>query len=219
MKQSALTHQFVHYIPADLAEGILYVSLTYNTAVHRCACGCGEQGRHPHHPSRLAALLRRRGSITHPVDRELGLPCRSHTGSTAALSAGPAHGLPARSPPDGQGMITDEHAISRSGHPGPAARPHPMETRGNAPAGSGACEPYSPTLPYDALPGETKTLAAASRDARRGSEYLERVRYPPAGSQPGFHPLHTGCIRRRTGQFSPVADTRHLDLPWARGRC
>jgi len=140
------------------------------------------------------------------------------TGSTSAVSAGPAHGLPARSPPDGHGMITDEHAISRSGHPGPAARPHPTETGGHAPAGSRACEPYSRTLPYDALPGETKTVAAASQDARRGSEYLESVRYPPAGGQPGFHPLHTAV----SGADGPVFTRRRhpsSGLTLGSGRC
>jgi hypothetical protein len=38
-----LRHEFVRYIPADLADGVLYVSIEYKVAVHRCCCGCGEK--------------------------------------------------------------------------------------------------------------------------------------------------------------------------------
>lgn len=43
MKQTALTHEFVEYIPELLGEGILYISIRFATAVHRCACGCGSE--------------------------------------------------------------------------------------------------------------------------------------------------------------------------------
>jgi hypothetical protein len=32
---------FVEFIPAHLEEGLLYVSMEYATASHRCPCGCG----------------------------------------------------------------------------------------------------------------------------------------------------------------------------------
>lgn len=35
-----LTHRFVEFIPADLEDGVIYVSLTYTTMIHLCACGC-----------------------------------------------------------------------------------------------------------------------------------------------------------------------------------
>lgn len=38
-----LTPQFVAYIPDRLAEGNLYISERYRTAVHLCCCGCGEE--------------------------------------------------------------------------------------------------------------------------------------------------------------------------------
>lgn len=41
MKQTQLTHEFVDFIPEVLQEGILYVSVRFATALHRCACGCG----------------------------------------------------------------------------------------------------------------------------------------------------------------------------------
>ncbi|PWK68263.1 hypothetical protein LX99_04787 [Mucilaginibacter oryzae] len=36
-------HQFVEYVPEfeQVQEGILYISMPFATAVHRCMCGCG----------------------------------------------------------------------------------------------------------------------------------------------------------------------------------
>lgn len=38
-----LTHEFVRFIPPDLADGVLYVSIDYKVAVHRCCSGCGDK--------------------------------------------------------------------------------------------------------------------------------------------------------------------------------
>jgi len=38
-----LTHKFVEYIPDELESGILYISMNYCTAVHKCVCGCGNE--------------------------------------------------------------------------------------------------------------------------------------------------------------------------------
>lgn len=42
-RRSALTPEFVEFMPKEIEEGILYVSMTYGTAIHRCCCGCGEK--------------------------------------------------------------------------------------------------------------------------------------------------------------------------------
>lgn len=41
MKCEELEPVFVEYVPTDLDDGLLYVSMEYATASHRCACGCG----------------------------------------------------------------------------------------------------------------------------------------------------------------------------------
>lgn len=41
MKAATLAHQFVEEIPEPLADGILYISIPFTTAVHKCCCGCG----------------------------------------------------------------------------------------------------------------------------------------------------------------------------------
>jgi Family of unknown function (DUF6527) len=78
MKHSALTHQFVDYIPADPAEGTLYVSLTYNTAVHRCACGCGNKVATPITPADWQLSYNGETISLTPSIGNWGFPCRSH---------------------------------------------------------------------------------------------------------------------------------------------
>ena len=47
MKLSQIIPRFVDSIPRDLEEGVLYVSKKYETAIHLCACGCGNQAVTP----------------------------------------------------------------------------------------------------------------------------------------------------------------------------
>lgn len=35
--------QYVELMPKNISEGILYISEEYKTAIHLCACGCGEK--------------------------------------------------------------------------------------------------------------------------------------------------------------------------------
>ena len=43
MKIYEMKKEFVHRVPAELKEGILYVCLDCDVVVHKCACGCGER--------------------------------------------------------------------------------------------------------------------------------------------------------------------------------
>ncbi|MCT8088714.1 hypothetical protein H0920_01220 [Acinetobacter sp. C_4_1] len=38
-----ITPVYVEFIPEIIEEGKLYVSETYQTAIHKCCCGCGEE--------------------------------------------------------------------------------------------------------------------------------------------------------------------------------
>lgn len=38
-----ITPRFVEFVPETLENGILYISEKYNTAIHTCCCGCGEE--------------------------------------------------------------------------------------------------------------------------------------------------------------------------------
>lgn len=43
MSRAAYTHKFVKAFPDKLDNGILYVSVEFGTAAHRCFCGCGSE--------------------------------------------------------------------------------------------------------------------------------------------------------------------------------
>ena len=43
MKIYEMKKEFVHRVPAELEEGILYVCLDCDVVGHKCACGCGEK--------------------------------------------------------------------------------------------------------------------------------------------------------------------------------
>lgn len=57
MRSDSLHHKFVEFIPADLEEGIVYISVEYATAAHKCACGCGSEVNTPLTPTGRDGLL------------------------------------------------------------------------------------------------------------------------------------------------------------------
>jgi len=42
--------EFVHYMPRELNQGVLYISMEYSLVMHLCACGCGEKVATPLSP-------------------------------------------------------------------------------------------------------------------------------------------------------------------------
>ncbi|MBW4985880.1 hypothetical protein KZZ07_25380 [Mameliella sp. CS4] len=43
MKATRIEHRFVDAIPETLEDEVLYVSIEFTTAVHKCLCGCGQE--------------------------------------------------------------------------------------------------------------------------------------------------------------------------------
>ena len=43
MKFYEMKNEFVHRVPSELEEGVLYICLDCDVVVHKCACGCGEK--------------------------------------------------------------------------------------------------------------------------------------------------------------------------------
>ena len=41
--EPVLAYEFVEFIPEDIKEQTLYISIAYCTAVHKCCCGCGRE--------------------------------------------------------------------------------------------------------------------------------------------------------------------------------
>ncbi len=78
MKNIKFRYEFVEFIPRNLEESVLYISIAYGTANHKCACGCGNEVVTP--------LSKRGWSLTYDGDSvslypsigNWNLPCKSH---------------------------------------------------------------------------------------------------------------------------------------------
>lgn len=68
---------FSQYIPTDLNEGILYISLDYATAAHLCACGCSAKVVTPFGPADWQLVFDGTVSLRPSIGNGQ-LPCRSH---------------------------------------------------------------------------------------------------------------------------------------------
>lgn len=68
---------FTECIPPDPQPGVLYISLTYATAVHLCACGCALKVVTPFSPADWQLTFD--GTVTiYPSISNWQYPCQSH---------------------------------------------------------------------------------------------------------------------------------------------
>ena len=44
MKYITLNPKFVDKIPEIIENGNIYISIPFNIAIHKCCCGCGNEG-------------------------------------------------------------------------------------------------------------------------------------------------------------------------------
>ena len=79
MKQ-ALTfkHEFVQFIPEELQEGTVYVSIRFATVSHLCACGCKSKVVTPLKPTDWKLTFDGKTISLHPSIGNWNFPCRSH---------------------------------------------------------------------------------------------------------------------------------------------
>jgi hypothetical protein len=75
---SNLTHEFVEYVPRELKDGVLYVSVRFATVIHKCCCGCGQQVVTPLAPAQWTLLFDGQSISLHPSIGNWNFPCRSH---------------------------------------------------------------------------------------------------------------------------------------------
>lgn len=73
-----LRHEFVEYIPEQLDDRVLYVSMRFGTVVHRCACGCGEEVVTPLGPAEWKLTYDGRRLSLAPSVGNWSFRCRSH---------------------------------------------------------------------------------------------------------------------------------------------
>ncbi|MFY9717901.1 MAG: DUF6527 family protein [Thermoplasmata archaeon] len=70
--------EFVKLIPDNLREGVIYISIPYRTATHRCACGCGNIVVTPLHPTQWSLTYDGKSVSLWPSIGSWSFPCRSH---------------------------------------------------------------------------------------------------------------------------------------------
>ena len=70
--------KFVEFIPSDLEEGFLYISLKYCTATHKCFCGCGNKVITPISPLFWKLTFDGKSVSLYPSIGNWNLVCKSH---------------------------------------------------------------------------------------------------------------------------------------------
>jgi Family of unknown function (DUF6527) len=73
-----LAYEFVEFIPDELKERTLYISVTYCTAVHKCCCGCGREVVTPLSPTGWQLTFDGKTVSLYPSIGSWSLPCHSH---------------------------------------------------------------------------------------------------------------------------------------------
>jgi hypothetical protein len=68
----------VKYIPEEIDEGVLYVSVDYSTASHNCFCGCGNRVVTPLSPTDWKLIFNGKSVSLSPSIGNWGFQCQSH---------------------------------------------------------------------------------------------------------------------------------------------
>ncbi len=71
-------HEFVEFIPDDLEQGTIYVSIRFATASHLCVCGCGNKVVTPIRPTDWTLIFDGKTVSLEPSIGNWSFPCQSH---------------------------------------------------------------------------------------------------------------------------------------------
>ena len=73
-----LQHKFVELIPDIIEDGVLYVSIKYCTAIHKCVCGCGNEVVTPISPTDWKLIFDGKTISLFPSIGNWNFKCQSH---------------------------------------------------------------------------------------------------------------------------------------------
>jgi hypothetical protein len=73
-----MQHKFVEFIPSEIEQDVLYISIEYDIAKHRCACGCGANIVTSLSPSRWKLTYDGETVSLSPSIGNWSHPCQSH---------------------------------------------------------------------------------------------------------------------------------------------
>lgn len=75
---TTLAPEFIELAPPELRDGILYVSMRYSTAIHKCCCGCGQKVVTPLSPTDWQLFFDGDTVSLTPSIGNWGFRCQSH---------------------------------------------------------------------------------------------------------------------------------------------
>lgn len=70
--------EFVEFVPQDVEDGIIFISMQYRTAVHNCACGCREKVVTRFSPNDWRLTFDGISVTLYPSIGNWNFPCKSH---------------------------------------------------------------------------------------------------------------------------------------------
>lgn len=73
-----LTHEFVEFIPDNLRDGVIYISVAYATVAHKCCCGCGSEVITPLSPTDWKLMFDGESISLNPSIGNWNFACQSH---------------------------------------------------------------------------------------------------------------------------------------------
>jgi hypothetical protein len=73
-----LQHKFVEFIPEVLEQDVIYISMTYSTAIHLCVCGCGNEVVTPISPVDWQLTFNGKSVSLSPSIGNWNFKCQSH---------------------------------------------------------------------------------------------------------------------------------------------
>jgi len=77
-RKMSLRHEFVEYIPNELVEGTIYVSIAFATVSHKCCCGCGNEVITPLSPTDWKVTFDGESISLYPSIGNWNFDCKSH---------------------------------------------------------------------------------------------------------------------------------------------
>jgi hypothetical protein len=73
-----VTHRFVEFIPEVIEDWIIYISIEYCTAIHKCICGCGNEVVTPISPTDWQLTFDGKTVSLNPSIGNWNFECKSH---------------------------------------------------------------------------------------------------------------------------------------------
>lgn len=77
-RSATITHEFVDYIPDNLEDGVLYISIAFATAAHLCCCGCRREVTTPFTRTDWKLIYDGESVSLQPSIGNWSFPCQSH---------------------------------------------------------------------------------------------------------------------------------------------